>query len=285
MTDSSDSRGFANPHAQPSIAPIEVIRSAIRNRNLILALIQRELASRYQGAGLGFVWAILNPLIMVAIYTFVFGVAFKARWVGGTGATAEFALMLFCGLVVYSILSECLLRAPMLVVSNPNYVKKVIFPLETLPFVIVGSALFNAFVSFCVWFVVCVLFLRMPNATSVLLPVVIIPLVLVSLGVTWLLSSLGVFLRDLAQIVPFVSTVLLFMSPVFYPLASLPKIIQPFIFFNPLTLPIESARAVLFLGGGVDWSAWSLSLVMSLIFCYLCFVWFQKTRKGFADVV
>ncbi|MBB4016042.1 lipopolysaccharide transport system permease protein [Chelatococcus caeni] len=277
--------GLVNPHAVPSIAFGEIMRTAARNRGLIAALILREVASRYRGSGLGLIWAVLNPLIMVGIYTFVFGVAFKARWAGGTGATVEFALLLFCGLIVYNVLSECLVRAPVLITSNPNYVKKVIFPLEVLPFVLVGAALFNALVSFGVWFAICSFFFRLPNATIIFVPLALVPLAVLALGVGWLLASLGVFVRDLAQVVPFVATMLLFLSPVFYPVAALPEVIRPFVYFNPLTLPIETVRQLLFLGGAINWPAWAVFCIGSTLFCYASFVWFQKTRKGFADVV
>jgi len=276
---------FVNPHAVPSIAPGEIARTAARHRGLITALIHREVASRYRGSGLGLIWAVLNPLIMVGIYTFVFGVAFKARWAGGTGATVEFALLLFCGLIVYNILSDCFVRAPVLITSNPNYVKKVIFPLEVLPFVMVGAALFNALVSFGVWFVICTLLFRLPNAAMIFVPLALVPLAILALGIGWLLASLGVFVRDLAQVVPFLATMLLFLSPVFYPVASLPEVIRPFVYLNPLTLPIETVRQLLFLGGPLNWPAWAVYSIGSAVFSYACFVWFQKTRTGFADVV
>lgn len=277
--------GPVNPHLRPSVALSEIVRSIVRNRGLIAALIHRDIASRYRGSALGFAWAVLNPMIMVGVYTFVFGVAFKARWTGGTGETVEFALLLFLGLVIYNILSECLVRSPVLIISNPNYVKKISFPLEILPVSLVGSAVLTGIVNFCVWYTICTLLFRTPSVTTVFVPFAIIPLAILALGVGWLMASLGVFIRDLAQVVPFLSTMLLFLSPVFYPVAALPEFMRPIAYLNPLTLPIETIRNLTLLGGGVDFEAWLIYLMAAMTFGYLGFVWFQRTRKGFADVI
>lgn len=222
---------------------------------------------------------------MLAVYTFVFSVVFKARWVGGSESKTEFALVLFAGLMVFSLFSECINRAPGLVLANVNYVKKVIFPLEILPVVALGSAGFHLLISLLVWLVFYIIFFGLPGAAIFLLPVVLLPLVLMTLGLGWLLASLGVYLRDVTQVIGVVTTVLMFLSPIFYPVVALPEEFRPVMQASPLTLVVEQARDVMIWGETPNWSAWSVYFLLSSIIAWLGFAWFQKTRKGFADVL
>lgn len=237
-----------NPHAARSISPSTLIRSIRSNRSLIFNLIRREVSGRYRGSAMGLLWSFFNPVLMLAVYTFVFSVVFKARWVGGTGSKTEFALVLFSGLMVFNLFSECINRAPTLIVGNVNYVKKVIFPLEILTCVALGSAAFHLLISLLVWLIFYVLFFGMPHATILLLPFVLLPLVLLTLGLSWLLASLGVYLRDVSQVVGIITTVLMFLSPIFYPVVSLPESYRPFMLISPLTFVIEQARDVMIWG-------------------------------------
>lgn len=270
-----------------SISPREAIDSLWRNRGLIAALVKREVVGRYRGSVIGILWSFLYPVFMLAIYTFVFSVVFKARWSGGaqSDSKVEFALVLFAGLLVYNLFAECVTKAPSLIISNVNYVKKVVFPLEILPWVVVGSALFHAVVGLAVWLLAYVLLIGWPHATVLLTPFVLLPLVLFIVGLVWGLASLGVYLRDASQVVGVIATTLLFLSPVFYPATALPEQYRYLLFLNPLTPAIEQARDVLFWGGVLDMPLLAVCLAVSLLVAWIGFAWFQKTRKGFADVL
>ncbi len=268
-----------------SVSPGRACRGLWRDRELLAALVQREVLGRYRGSVMGVMWSFFNPILMLAVYTFVFSVVFKARWNVASESKTEFALVLFAGLIAYGIFSECVNRAPTLIVSNPNYVKKVVFPLELLPVVTMGAALFHGLVSTGVWFIFYLFFFGVPPATALLLPFVFLPLVLLTLGLSWLLASLGVYLRDVAQVVTVLTGVLMFMSPVFYPISALPSEFQSILLINPLTASIEMLRDVIYWGRIPDVQTYMGNLILGLLAAWLGFAWFQKTRKGFADVL
>lgn len=234
---------------------------------------------------MGILWSFFNPVLMLVVYTFVFSVVFKARWVGGTDSKTEFALVLFAGLMVYNLFAECINRSPGLVLGNVNYVKKVVFPLEILPVVAIGSAAFHLLVSLLVWLIFYLIYFGIPQATLLLFPLVLIPFFLLTLGFSWFLASLGVFLRDVSQIVGVMTTALMFLSPIFYPITALPQEYHIFLQINPLTFVIEQARDVMIWGKGMNWIAWATYLLLAAIMAWLGFAWFQKTRKGFANVL
>jgi lipopolysaccharide transport system permease protein len=268
-----------------SISPIHILSSVWCNWSLTITLIKREVTGRYRGSILGILWSFLNPLFMLAVYTFFFSVVFKARWAGGSESKTEFALVLFAGLIVFNLFAECVNRAPSLVLSNVNFVKKVVFPLEVLPWVVLGSALLHMIISLGVWLLFYIVFFGIPHVSIFYLPIVILPLLILTLGISWFLSSLGVYLRDLSQVIGTVTTVLMFMSPVFYPVANLPEKYRMFVLISPLTLSVEQARDVMIFGKPINWTAWLPYLFVSMTIAWLGFAWFQKTRKGFADVV
>jgi lipopolysaccharide transport system permease protein len=270
---------------QNSISPKEIVASFWRNRSLIMTLVKREVIGRYRGSVMGILWSFFNPILMLVVYTFVFSVVFKARWTGGSESKTEFALVLFAGLMVFNLFSECINRAPGLVLGNVNYVKKVIFPLEILPVVTFGSAGFHMLINLLVWLIFYLIFFGVPHATFILLPVVLLPLGLMTLGLSWLLASLGVYLRDVTQIIGVVTTVLMFLSPIFYPIIALPEVYRPFMQISPLTLVVEQTRDVMIWGAGLELSTWAMYLIVSGIIAWLGFAWFQRTRKGFADVL
>ena len=274
-----------NPHTSPSISPGSLIRTLLSNRNLIVDLIRREVVGRYRGSALGILWSFFNPILMLIVYTFVFSVVFKARWTGGSNSKTEFALVLFSGLIVFNLFSECINRAPSLILGNINYVKKVIFPLEILPVVAFGSALFHLIINFLVWMGFYIIFFGLPHLQIIWVPLVILPLLLMTLGVSWLLASIGVYLRDVTQVVGVVTTMLMFLSPIFYPIAALPEEYRHFIQISPLTFVVEQARDVMIWGKGMQWVQWSIQMLISTMIAWLGFAWFQKTRKGFADVL
>jgi lipopolysaccharide transport system permease protein len=269
-----------------SASPREMAVSLWRNKGLIRNLIHREVVGRYKGSMLGIFWSLANPIFMLAVYTFVFSVVFKARWgAGGSDSKTEFALVLFAGLMIFNLFSECISRAPGLILANVNYVKKVVFPLEVLPWVSMGSALFQFVVSLGVWLVAYGLLFGVPHWHVLLLPLVLVPLVLFVMGLSWALASLGVYLRDVGQIIGVLITVLMFLTPIFYPASALPAAYQPLIFMNPLTAPIEMARDLMYWGQLPSLSLLAMYAAGALGFAVLGFAWFQKTRKGFADVL
>jgi lipopolysaccharide transport system permease protein len=268
-----------------SSSPAALISNAWRHRELLAALSRRDVVGRYRGSFMGLAWSFLHPLVMLAVYTFVFGFVFRARWDAGSGSTAEFALVLFAGLLVYNVFAECANRAPTLVVGNPSYVKKVVFPLEVLPYVTLGAALFHLAIGLVVWVIFYALLIGTPPVTIAWLPVVLLPLALLSLGVSWFLAALGVYLRDVAHVIGVATTALLFVTPVFYPLSALPPEWQRWMRLNPLTDVVESARGVLIWGRSPDWSHYGVSLAVAAAIAWLGYAWFQKTRRGFADVL
>lgn len=268
-----------------SISPKEMAASLWRNRSLALALTKREVIGRYRGSFMGILWSFFNPVFMLAVYTFVFSVVFKARWSGGSDSKTEFALVLFAGMIVFNLFAECANRAPGVILVNANYVKKVVFPLEILPVVLLGAAAFHLLVSVAVWLIFYLIFFGVPHPTILLLPLVLLPLALFTLGLSWMLASLGVYLRDVGQIVGVVIGALMFLSPIFYPVTILPETYQTFLQLNPLTPVIEQTRQTLVWGSVPDAKFWGLSLMVSAAIAWLGFAWFQKTRKGFADVL
>ncbi|MBB5608033.1 MULTISPECIES: ABC transporter permease [unclassified Janthinobacterium] len=268
-----------------SSSPREMAASLWRNRGLLLVLIQREVIGRYRGSVLGILWSFFNPVFMLTIYTFVFSVVFKARWNAGSDSKTEFALVLFAGLIIFNLFSECINRAPGLIMANANYVKKVVFPLEILPWVSAGSAFFHFIISLGVWLAAYALLFGVPHLTVLLLPLIVLPLMLFIMGLSWMLASLSVYLRDVGQFIGMVTTVLMFLTPIFYPVSSLPEKYRHLLLLNPLTPAVEMTRDILFWGKLPDFGMLSLYALATLMVAWLGFAWFQKTRKGFADVL
>ena len=274
-----------NPHISPSIAPPAIVHSLLLNWNLIVHLTRREVIGRYKGSAMGLLWSFLNPVFMLAVYTFVFSVVFKARWGSMDESRGEFAVVLFAGLIVHGMFAEVVNRAPSLILGNANYVKKVIFPLEILPVVAMGSALFHSLISLIVLLLAFYAFNGYVAWTAIFTPIVLFPLVIGTLGLAWMLASLGVFARDVGQFMGTVTMVLLFISPVFFPVDALPPFLRPWMLLNPLTFVIEQARAVLIWGKLPDWQGLLTYMVFASFVAWLGYSWFQKTRKGFADVL
>jgi len=252
-------------------------------------MVKREVIGRYRGSFLGLLWAFVNPILMLAIYTFVFGVVFKVRLDSQSTELYDdkfaFALLLFTGLILFNLSSECLSRSPGLVLANVNYVKKVIFPLEILPLVSLGSALFHAGISFLVLFTFMLVIDHSIHWTLIFLPIILLPLLLLILGLSWMLASIGVYVRDIGQFIGLILTMLLFMSPIFYPASALPESVRDYLFLNPLTFVIEQARAVTLYGQLPDWSGLVVYYMLASIVAWAGLIWFMKTRKGFADVL
>lgn len=268
-----------------SASPREFFASPWRHRALIRSLVVRQVAGRYRGSMLGLSWAFFHPVLMLLVYTFVFSVVFKARWNAGSESRVEFALALYAGLLVFNLFAECITRAPSAIVSNTNYVKKVIFPLEVLPWVNLGAALFHGVASLGVWLLFHLVAYGLPPPTALLLPAVLLPFALMLLGLSLVLASLGVYLRDVGQIVALATTVLMFLSPVFYPVSALPEQFRLLMHLNPLTPVIEFSRDLLMWGRLPDPALFAAYALGCAACGFLGFAWFQKTRQGFADVL
>jgi lipopolysaccharide transport system permease protein len=254
--------------------------------HLIAQLTRREVAARYRGSALGWLWSVLPPLFLLATYTFVFSEIFKARWGDAApGDKTVFALNVFAGMLFLQFFSECVGRAPSLLLSNANYVKKVVFPLPALPIVTVLAAAFNWLVGLGIWCVFRLYTTHSLPPTVLLMPLIIAPLALLTLGFSWMLAAFGAYLRDIGPIVQLVLTVLTFLSPVFYPVSALPAWVGKLLYLNPLTIPIEYARAWLLdapSGGPVPLL---LFWLVSGLVAYLGLRCFQLLRRGFADVL
>lgn len=275
-----------NPYDLNPVTPRAMSAHLWRYRDLVLRMAKRDVVGRYKGSFLGLAWSFFTPIIMLAVYTFVFTVVFKAKWgIENEAGQGHFALQLFAGLIVHGLIAEVLTRSPTLILANTNYVKKVVFPLAILPLVPLGSALFHAGVSLTVLLLAQWMITGGIPLTIWMTPLVLLPLVVLAMGIGWLLASLGVFLRDIGQTTALLSTVLLFLSPVFYPLSALPEGLQTFILANPLTFIIEQMRLVLLEGTPPDWLGLLKYLLVALLVAWGGFAWFQKTRKGFADVL
>jgi len=271
--------------AMYNTAPASILTSIFHHKELLWELVKRDFVGRYKGSAIGIVWSLLQPVLMLAIYTIVFSVAFKARWGTGDENRLAFAVILFSGMIVHGFFGECLNRAPSIITSHPNYVKKVVFPLEILPCMVLCSALLQFLVSLVVLLGFCLLAAIPIHLGLLLIPIVLLPLILFALGLSWLLAALGVYLRDLAHGMGIVTTILLFLSPVFYPIDALPERYRMFIEWNPITQPIIQLRNVLLWGKPLDWQWWCIGMVFGVMAACLGYWFFQRARRSFADVL
>jgi lipopolysaccharide transport system permease protein len=277
-------RATAVPRWADLLHPGTLMACLWKHRGLIGLLTLRELRTRYRGSVLGIAWALVIPLLMLAVYAFAFGLVFPAKW-PVTAGTIPVALTLFCGMAFFGLFAECLQRAPSLVASQPQFVKKVVFPLEILPATVLGSALLH----WCVHGLLLLLALLLTGVSwsvqLLWLPLVLLPLVFLCLGVGWLLSAVGVFVRDVQNLVGPLATVLTFLSPVFYPLRQLPEAWQMLLRLNPLTTILENARRLLLWHEPPEWE-WLLAVTLvTFLFMCVAYACFGRLKRAFADVV
>lgn len=259
---------------------------AWKHKTLIWQLLRRDVRSRYRGSVLGLLWSLATPLLMLAIYTFVFQFIFKSRWTDSSGETTlNFAIILFLGLSIHAVLGEILTKSPQLITGNPNFVKKIVFPLETLSWVTLLSALFTFLISFCLLLLFILIEVKSIPLTALLLPLILLPYFVLLLGISWGLAALGVYLRDIQQITGTLSTLLLFLSPIFYSVQIIPENLRSFIFLNPLSFVVESARAVLIYGKMPNFEGLAIYSLVALIIALAGHMFFRKVRPGFADVL
>lgn len=275
-----------NPHAAPPTSLPALVQSLWHNRALILQMTRREVVGRYQGSVMGMAWSFFNPVFMLTVYTFVFSFVFKARWgLGGDESRTQFAVVLFVGMIVHGLFAEVLNRSPGLILANVNYVKKVVFPLEILPVISMGAALFHGLASLAVLLAAFFLFNGFVHWTVLFAPLVMLPLVMLTLGLAWMFASMGVFLRDVGQTIGIITMVMMFLAPVFYPITALPEKYRPWLMANPLTFIIEQMREVLIWGQMPNWAGLALYTLVATAVAWAGYAWFQKTRKGFSDVL
>lgn len=257
----------------------------VQRSYLLRELIKREIHTRYKGSIAGLFWLLFQPILMLSLYTFFFGVILQTRWREEVGSTADFALLLFPGLIIFTFFSESVTRAPSLITNNVSYVKKIVFPLEVLSIVSIVSAIIQLMISVVVWAMFCLLLAGEVKWTLILLPLVLIPLFLMTLGISWFLSAITVYVKDVAHLINPLVSGLMFLSPVFYSIERLPENMRFLYYWNPLSSVIEQARKVMFYGELVDWSTWWIGLFISLAILFAGYFFFMKTKKGFADVV
>jgi lipopolysaccharide transport system permease protein len=251
---------------------------------LIFSLARRELAARYRGSVLGMLWALLTPAVTIAIFTFIFAGIFGARF-GTNGTTWDYALYLFCGLLPWTMFQETLVQSSTTIVTHSNLVKRVVFPLETLPIAKALSSLGNQLFGTIALLVFIAVVRQQLHLTLFWLPALIVPQLLFTLGAAWLIASLGVFLRDIAQGISLFLTAWMFLTPIMYPESLVPERYQFFININPFTPLVRNYRRILLEGTAPDWPGLAYFTAFALVSFVLGYWWFARTRKNFADVI
>jgi lipopolysaccharide transport system permease protein len=275
-----------NPHQPLPISLKACIVGCYANRVLIQQMTRRDVLRRYKGSVMGILWSFFNPILMLTVYTLVFSLIFKQRW-GATGDenNFHFALLLFIGMIVHSFVAEVLNRSSTLIFSHVNYVKKIVFPLEILPIMTVGTALFHSLISLFALMVAYLFFVGPISWTFLFIPCLVLPLCVFTLGLAWIVASLAVFLRDISQMVNLLTLVMLFLAPVFYPMTAVPTNLRLFILANPLTFIIEQIREILIWRHTPNWAGMGLYSLIAILVAWAGYAWFQKSRRWFADVV
>jgi lipopolysaccharide transport system permease protein len=266
--------------------PVAVVEHFRRHRYLLAQLARREVQMRYHGSWLGPLWSLLTPLLMLSVYTFVFSVVFPSRWgTDVTGGRLDVALALFASLTTFGLFSETVCTAPHLILGNRNYVKRVVFPLEVLPLARLLSNLVQTSLGFAVFLVALLLVRGGLPWTVVWLPIVLLPLCLLTLGCAFFLASLGVFIRDVGQVIGLAVTMLMFLSSVFYPISSVPARWQWAMRINPVATVIEEVRRVTLDGQAPHWPAFGLLTLLGGTTMAVGLVWFLRSKNAFADVL
>jgi lipopolysaccharide transport system permease protein len=266
--------------------PMKGLLALPKRHYLIRQYLFRQIGQRYKGANLGVLWSIVTPLLMLLVYTFVFGTIMNARFgISKTETTLDFALALFCGLNLFNLCAEVIGRSPTLILGQPNLVKKVVFPLEILPLVTMLDALIHTLLAFIPLFLALIIVRHEIPWSFVFLPFYLIPMALFALGLSLFLSALGVFVRDIPNIITPLVTILLFSSAIMYPLAAVPEPARSWFYFNPLALLIEDSRKALIWGFFPNFLTLTLLAGFGLLFVVVGFLFFEKSKPAFADVM
>ncbi|UUX49982.1 ABC transporter permease [Nisaea acidiphila] len=259
----------------------------IRDNHFVLSkIVRNEVISRYRNTLLGVLWSLVTPLIMLLVYSFVFGLVFKVRFgVNPAQADVPYGVVLFSGLMLHILLAETLMRAQGIVLENPNYVKRVVFPLEILPVAVLLSNLVHAFVALGVLVAVMLAYGLSLHWTAILLPVAWLPLLVMLQGLALLVASLGVFIRDIGQILGLLTTILMFSSSILFPPEMLPETLRPWLLLNPLTIPVDASRDVLLWGTFPNWERLGIYGLVAFATLWIGAWWFLRTKRGFAEVM
>lgn len=268
---------------QMQIIP-KALSNIYRYRNLLYQLIKRDISSRYQGTFIGIAWSFFFPLLTLAVYALVFGVILTPRW-PNISDPSMFTQILFSGLLVFNLFAECASRAPGLIIANANYVKKVVFPVDLLIWIPIGTALFHLILGLTAWTVLVIALGGQLYWTLTLIPFILLPLVILTAGISWFLASLGVFVRDVGQVISVSVQLLMYLGPIIYPREVLPKDYQWLMSLNPITIPAEQFRKLLNMGLPPDWQSLGCYTLAALAIAWLGKLFFDKTRHGFADVI
>lgn len=258
---------------------------AWRHRSLLRRLVRRDIETRFRGAVLGKVWAGVAPLVMLGLYTFVFGVVIQPGWQQDIENRLEIPLIYFSGLIMFDVFIEAVLRAPNLMRENKAYIKKVVFPVEILAWMVIGAALFRLAVGLALLLVFYLVVDGVPPPAALLIPLYIVPFCVFVAGLIWLLASFAVYLRDITHIVAALAPVVMFLSPIFYPVSAVPEPIRPIFYGNPLTFVVENLRAALFSGAWPHWTGLLAYSLAAWLVAWLGYRAFMRLRPGFADVL
>ncbi len=260
--------------------------SALNNKYLFFQMLKRDIQKRYRGSQLGFLWAFFYPILMLLVYTFVFGMVMQVRWGVEGQDNIDFGLILFAGLLCHSLMAEVVISSVASITSNSQYVKKVVFPLEIISLVNLSNAIFHMFLGMLILLVIYLFSGNQLHWTIMLAPVVLFPFIVFLLGLSWFLSVLGVYIRDLGQIVGVLMTVLMFLCSILYPFERLPIELQPYVLWlNPLTIIVEQLRAVVLFGQLPNWELLGIYSIGAFGMLFVGTWLFKRTRDGFADVI
>jgi lipopolysaccharide transport system permease protein len=262
--------------------PTDLIVALVRHRYLLIQLIKRDVLLRYRGAMFGVAWMFLNPLLLLSIFALVFGSIFRVRWPMEEGGP-PFWLILYSGLIVFNVFSETLSRSPSAVRSYPAFVKKILFPVDILPLVPIGTALVHAAFNFFIM-VLALTWTGHLQEQVLLVPIFLIQLLFFVSGLAWFVAAWGVFIKDMTQIMPVFVQMVMFLSPIFYPVSAVPKLLQPLYRYNPLGAIIEICRSAT-LGLTFSWTLWVVTLILGIVVAILGHAFFQHSREEFADVL
>jgi lipopolysaccharide transport system permease protein len=265
--------------------PLAPFRALWRHRSLIAEMARREVEMRYRGSFLGVFWSLVNPVLTLLVYTFVFRFVFQVRWGAEPGGTGEFAVVLFAGLVVFWCFGDAVSRAPNVILAQANFVKKVVFPLEVLVAVMIAAAFFQLAVNTGILLAASLVLGGSLGWSALAFPVVLVPFALGLFGICWLLAAAGVYLRDIGQVIGLVVMLLMFVVPLFYPVSQVPAAYRPLIEWNPLSFLISETRNTLLWGIMPDWRGLALASLAGWALCWVGYLAFMKARRGFADVI
>lgn len=262
-----------------------ILKTIIENFLLIKILASRDISSRYKGSIMGILWSLLNPLFMLLVYTFIFGIIFNAKWDIENSSNTDFSIILFSGLIIFYIFSDSISRSSTLIIDNTNYVKKVLFPLELLPFIILGSTLFQFLLNFIILMIAYIIFVGMPHIEIILFPIILLPYCIFLVALMWVTSAIGVYFRDISQIVNILIMSSMFLTPIFYKISMIPESFRSYIFINPITTPVEMFRNLFLYGQLPNLKSYFIFITLSVTFATISYQFFCKLKKGFADVV